>query len=399
LPTIHGLSDAADAAARRRLRLPGELATQASTKLHTLVTLTRAGVVHPERPDHLWNTARALLRYGTTPAAGYAANARNHPDAPAVIDELGTLSFKEVHERSNALAPALKEDGLEAGDAVAIMCRNHRGWVDAMVACSKLGANALFLNTAFSGPQLADVTKREKPKAVIFDHEFADVLKDAGRRRKRYVAWHEPDDGARGRDPMLEDVIAGGDPSDLDAPSQQGRAIILTSGTTGTPKGASRSMPKTIDPIAALLAVIPLRSREKTMIAAPLFHAWGFAQWALGISLASTVVLKRRFEEEATLSLTAQHECSALVVVPVMIQRILELDDEVLDRYDLSKVRAVPVSGSALRARCRTAGWTTSARTSTTSTARPRSRGRRSPRRATCARRRARPDGRRAEAS
>jgi fatty-acyl-CoA synthase len=107
-------------------------------------------------------------------------------------------------------------------------------------------------------------------------------------------------------------------------------------------------MPKSIDPIAALLSVIPLRSREKTMIAAPLFHAWGFAQWALGISLSSTVVLKRRFEEEATLSLTAQHECTALVVVPVMIQRILELDDEVLDRYDLSKVRAVPVSGSAL---------------------------------------------------
>jgi acyl-CoA synthetase (AMP-forming)/AMP-acid ligase II len=84
------------------------------------------------------------------------------------------------------------------------------------------------------------------------------------------------------------------------------------------------------------------------MIAAPLFHAWGFEQWALGISLATTVVLKRKFDEESTLSLTAQHECTALVVVPVMIQRILELPDEVLDRYDLSKVKAVPVSGSAL---------------------------------------------------
>ena len=84
------------------------------------------------------------------------------------------------------------------------------------------------------------------------------------------------------------------------------------------------------------------------MLAAPLFHAWGFAQWALGISLASTIVLKRKFDEEGTLSLTAQHRCQALVVVPVMIQRILELPDEVLDRYDLSAVKAVPVSGSAL---------------------------------------------------
>src|SRR5829696_5121569 len=326
---------------------PGQLAAEAQTKLRTLVTLTRAGIVHPERPDHLWHTARALLRYGTTPAAGYTAAARNFPDEPAVIDELGTLSFKQLDARTNALANALAEDGIEAGDGVAIMCRNHRGWIDAVVACSKLGANALFLNTAFSGPQLAEVAQNEKPKAVIYDQEFGEVLADAGKRRKRYVAWRDPEEG-KAQDPLLEDLIEQGDTSPPDAPDQQGRAIILTSGTTGTPKGASRSMPKSIDPIASLLSVIPLKAREKTMIAAPLFHAWGFAQWALGISLASTVVLKRKFDEEATLSLTAQHECSALVVVPVMIQRILELDDAVLDRYDLSSVRAVPVSGSAL---------------------------------------------------
>src|SRR3954465_10874267 len=326
---------------------PGQLATEAQTKLHTLVTLTRAGIVHPERPDHLWNTARALLSFGTTPAAGYMAAARNHGDDPAIIDELGTLSFRDVHERTNALARALGAEGLEAGDNVAVMCRNHRGWIDAVVACPKLGANALFLNTAFSGPQLADVAKREKPKAVIFDHEFEDVLHVASRRRKRFVAWHEPGDG-RLKDPLLDDLMDKGDPGDVPPPDRQGRAIILTSGTTGTPKGAERSMPKTIDPIAALLSVIPLKARERTMIAAPLFHAWGFAQWALSISLMSTVVLKRKFDEEATLALTARHECTALVVVPVMIQRILELEDEILDRYDLSKVKAVPVSGSAL---------------------------------------------------
>src|SRR3954453_9282088 len=285
---------------------PGRLANQAHTKLHTLVTLTRAGIVHPERPDRLWHTARALLKYGTTPAAGYTAAARNFADEPAIIDELGTLTFKDVDQRTNALAHALRNDGVEPGDGVAIMCRNHRGWIDSVVACSKLGAHALFLNTAFSGPQLTDVAKREKPKAVIFDHEFAEVLKDASNRRKRYVAWHDPDDG-KANDPRLKDLIERGDPAPVSAPDEQGRAIILTSGTTGTPKGASRSMPKSIDPIAALLSVIPLKAREKTMLAAPLFHAWGFAQWALGISLGTTVVLKRKFDEEATLSLTAQH--------------------------------------------------------------------------------------------
>src|SRR4051794_33470096 len=228
--------------------------TEATTKLHTLVTLTRAGIVQPERPDRLWNTARALMRFGTTPAAGYTANAQNFPDEPALIDELGTLSFRELHARTNALAHGLAADGVAPGDGVAIMCRNHRGWIDAVVACSKLGANALFLNTAFSGPQLTDVVKREKPKAVVYDFEFAEVLADAGKRRKRYVAWHDPEDG-KAQGPRLEDLIEGGDSSQPASPDEQGRAIILTSGTTGTPKGASRSMPKSIDPIASLLSV------------------------------------------------------------------------------------------------------------------------------------------------
>src|SRR6185503_7827149 len=137
---------------------------------------------------------------------------------------------------------------------------------------------------------------------------------------------------------------------DVKPPSQRGKAIILTSGTTGTPKGASRSQPRSLDPAAALLAMIPLKAREKTMIAAPMFHSWGFVHFTLGMSLSSTLVLERRFDPEGTLSLTARHECTALIVVPVMMQRILELPEHTLGRYDLSKVRVVAVSGSALPA-------------------------------------------------
>src|SRR3954464_3998015 len=187
---------------------PSQLAAEVQTKLHPLVTLTRAGIVHPERPDRLWHTARALLKYGTTPAAGYTAAARNFPDEPAIIDELGSLTFKQGDPRTNALAHSLRRDGVQEGDGVAIMCRNHRGWIDSVVACSKLGAHALFLNTAFSGPQLTDVAKREKPKAIVFDSEFEEVLSDAAYRRKRYIAWH--DDG-KVKDPTLEELIAKGD--------------------------------------------------------------------------------------------------------------------------------------------------------------------------------------------
>jgi acyl-CoA synthetase (AMP-forming)/AMP-acid ligase II len=329
------------------MSIAGRVSKEVTTKLHTVYALTNAGIIRPQRPDRAARVALAFLRWGPTPAAGYASNAARYPDETALVDELGTLTFKDIHERTNALAHKLHQDGVGVGDGVAIMCRNHRGFIDAYVAVSKLGANALFLNTAFSGPQITDVAKREEPKALIFDHEFADLVKDAGKRRKRYIAWHDPDEG-KPKDPRIEDLIAEGDPSDLSPPPDRGKAIILTSGTTGTPKGASRSQPKSLDPAAALLAMIPLKARERTMVAAPMFHSWGFVHFTLGMALSSTLVLNRKFDPEATLSLTAQHECTALVVVPVMIQRILELDDEVLDRYDLSKLRVVPVSGSAL---------------------------------------------------
>jgi hypothetical protein len=149
----------------------------------------RPGSSGSSGPDRARRTALTIIRWGVTPAAGYEASAARYPDEVALIDELGQLTFREIQERTNALAHALADDGVNEGDSVAIMARNHRGFVEAVVACSKLGAHALFLNTSFSGPQLADVAEREKPKAIIYDEEFAEVLADAGHRRKRYISW------------------------------------------------------------------------------------------------------------------------------------------------------------------------------------------------------------------
>jgi fatty-acyl-CoA synthase len=328
--------------------LPGKVTTQVTTKLHTIRTLFGAGILHPGRPDQILGAVMGLIRFGPTPAGGYTASAARYPNETAIIDELGTLTYKDVHERTNALAHALADDGIKEGDGIGIMCRNHRGFIDAVVACSKLGANSLFLNTAFSGPQLTDVAEREQPKALIYDQEFGDLIKDAGKRRKRYIAWHDEEEHGDPTDPLLWDLVESGDKSDVVPPSEHGKAVILTSGTTGTPKGASRSQPKSLDPAAALLAKIPLHARENTMIAAPMFHSWGFVHFTLGMSLSSTLVLRRKFDPEGTLSATAQHECTALIVVPVMMQRILELPEETLKKYDLSRLRVTAVSGSAL---------------------------------------------------
>ncbi len=167
-----------------RNRIPGRVAG----KLQTVATLAGVGIIRPQRPDRLFHAAHALIRWGATPAAGYKAAASRYPDRTALIDESGTLTFREVHERSNALAHALAAEGIGPGSRVGIMCRNHRGWVESYVATNKLGAHALFFNTAFSGPQMADVAEREGPAAIIFDEEFAGVLEEASKGRKRFIA-------------------------------------------------------------------------------------------------------------------------------------------------------------------------------------------------------------------
>jgi fatty-acyl-CoA synthase len=319
---------------------------QVVNKLHVAATLTRAGILTPTRPDRLISTLLTVARWGPTPAAGYTAAAIRYPDEPAIIDELGTLTFSEVHRRTNGLAQALSDQGIKEGDSVAILCRNHRGFIEATVALSKLGAHSLYLNTQFAAPQITDVVAREKPIALIFDDEFTDMVAEAGQRRKRFIAWHDGD--SKPSNPVLEDLIQGGDPEDVVPPEEPGRVVILTSGTTGTPKGASRSQPDTLDPAAALLSKIPLHARETTMIAAPMFHSWGFAHFTLGMGLCSTLVLRRRFDPEDTVSAVAQHQATALVVVPVMLQRILELPKETIQRYDLRSLRVIAASGSAL---------------------------------------------------
>ncbi len=312
-------------------------------------TLVEAGLIAPIRPDRLVGVGRALVRWGTTSAGAIAVTAARTPAQPAVVDELGTLSYAELSRRANALASSFAAHGIRPGDGVAIMCRNHRGFMDVSIACSRLGAHALYLNTMFAAPQLAEVVEREDAKAIVYDEEFANLVAEARGVEKRFVAWADGESasGGAGGIPLIEDLIAAGDPAGVPSPKEPGRVVILTSGTTGKPKGAHRSAAG-IDSAAALLSKIPLRARETTMIAAPLFHSWGLAHYTLGVPIGSTFVIRRRFDPEDTLRAVARHKATALVVVPVMLQRILELPDEVLKRHDVSSLRIIAVSGSAL---------------------------------------------------
>ncbi len=311
------------------------------SQIDAIRVLAGTGAARPSRPDRLLGMGLALMRWGFTPAAGWAAGAARFPNQPAIVDEIGCMSFREVDEASSAIATGLIERGVTDGGSVGLLMRNSRWMPLALSAVAKAGADAVLLNTGFGAEQLADVMKREGVQAVIHDAEFDKLMADVPVDLLRVVGWHD-DDVEQITLAELADTAP-----HLTRPAHRGRQVILTSGTTGTPKGASRSV-EGLEPAAAFLSGIPLKSRETTVIAAPLFHAWGLAHLGLGLLLSSTLVLTRRFDPEQVLALVEEHEASALVVVPVMMQRMLELPEATRRRYDTSSLGVVAVSGSAL---------------------------------------------------
>ena len=306
--------------------------------------LREAGVIGLVRPDKAAKVGATFLRWGASPAMGAAVAAIHYPHETALIDERGSLTFEQVHRRSNALAHAFEKMGIGYGDGVGIMCRNHRGFIEATLAAAKLGASALYLNTMFAGPQLTEVTRREGPKALVYDEEFADLLDGVDGSVERVVGWT---DGATDA-VTIDSLIAANDDSNLKPPPDKPRFIVLTSGTTGTPRGAQRTSPDGLFALAALIDRIPFRRRETMTIAAPLFHSWGFFHFIMSLPTASTIVLRRRFDPEDTLRAVQEHQAQVLAAVPVMIQRILRLPEETLAKYDLSSLRITSLSGSAL---------------------------------------------------
>lgn len=319
-----------------------------SETLGLIGTMRRAGLIAPMRPDRYVRIAAAMRREGMGMTSGFASAAQRCPDRPGLIDERGSLTWRELDERCNALAAALQ--GLPSGQprVIGIMCRNHRGFVEALVAADRIGSDILLLNTSFAGPALADVVTREGVDAVIYDEEFTETVDRAlagTPDATRIVAWTDAE-----HERTVEGLIAARAGAQPQRTGRNGKMILLTSGTTGTPKGAKQSGGNAgIGTLKAILDRTPWRAEEPIVIVAPMFHAWGFSQLLLAASFACPVITRRKFDPEATLDLIDRHKATGLVVVPVMFDRIMDLPTEVRRRYSGRSLRFAAASGSRMR--------------------------------------------------
>ncbi|GAA5111306.1 acyl-CoA synthetase [Haloechinothrix salitolerans] len=315
-------------------------ASKATVAVQSAAVLYRAGLA--DRPDDSIRSLLAVHKVG--PFAGVISiGAHRNPNAVAIVDELGELTYGQVERRSNALARAWSQRGIGAGTVVAALCRDHRGLVTTMAATGKLGARLLLLNTGFAKPQLADVARREQVSLLVYDEEFTELLDAVDPDVERCLAWVDTERPAD----SLESLVAATDGAPVPAPERPGGFILLTSGTTGTPKGAPREKTSPLSS-AQLLDRVPLRRDYPMHMAAPMFHGTGLSQVLLAFALGNKVVLRRRFDPEEALRVVAEHRCAVLVVVPTMLQRIIDLGPEVLGKYDTSSLRIIFAAGSAI---------------------------------------------------
>lgn len=303
-----------------------------------------SGVVRATNPALALKQVRGLHKWGFNLAGGYAAGAAHSPDRIAVVDDRGTRTFTEMDQRSDALAGAMSATGLDSGDAIGLLSRNHAGMVETMVAAGKLGVDVALLNAGLSGRRIEEIVQRHRLSALFVDGDLEELVCYLHNDIPRYNTDGSPPVPGR---VTIDELIAQGE-NTFRTPTQPGRLIVLTSGTSGTPKGARRPHPKGFATIAALLSRIPMQMDEAMLIPAPLFHTWGLAGLQLSTALRATVVLPQRFDAEDCLRRIAEHRVATLIVVPTMVNRILDLPAGIRSRYDTSSLRHVISCGAPL---------------------------------------------------
>ena len=317
----------------------------------TLKRLKAAGAMNPKAPFAIARAMPWLLGRGPSLGIVSKMHAVVLGDKPAIHDIHGTLTWKELDERANRAANMLTSLGLQGNDRVAMVLRNGREIVEVALGAQKLGIIACPLNTWAKTKELQATLEQSDPKVLIYDVKHAEQVEKVAGDKIQLVAVGDPGlslDGSLGYEMLLEEASAS-PPPPFTRNAGAAKIVIHTSGTTGTPKGAARnSSAAGLGTLANLIARVPYRRDDVIFCPAPMFHSFGLATFTFGAALGATLVLPEKFDPEGSLEWIEKYKATAASFVPVMLRRIVSLDDEVKKRYDLSSLRIVMTSGSVL---------------------------------------------------
>jgi acyl-CoA synthetase (AMP-forming)/AMP-acid ligase II len=276
--------------------------------LQILRSLWRIGLVSL-RPSVPLAFLRAWWRCGSSYACLAQFAASRFPRHAAVVDEQGSLTFLELHRKSEELAAELFERfALHPGHRVALLCRNHRDMVVALIALTRLGVDVLLLSIESPGAVLQRILAGQSPQLIVHDAELAELL--AGCSSPCHV---------------IESVLAEQHVR-LPRTGKVGRILLLTSGSTGLAKSIARrpTLRSVLPVLAGLLQALPLRMHAPAISAIPLYHGYGLAVMAMALTFGAPLYLARRCDVGPLLNRLPQGAPPAVLIsVPTLLERWL----------------------------------------------------------------------------
>ncbi len=317
----------------------------------TIKRLHEAGALDPRAPVGIAISLPWLLGRGPSLGIVSQMHAVVLRDKPAIVDRKGTQSWRELDQRANQVAQVLRQQGFKGNDRVALLLRNGREMIEVALAAQKLGIVATPVNTWAKPKELKNTLESADPSLLVYDTRHSEQVEASAHEGVPLIFVGDSSEAVEGSadyEGLVKDQT-GIPPPPFTRDRGAARVVIHTSGTTGTPKGAQRdSSAAGMGSLANLLGRVPYRRDDIIFCPAPLFHSFGLATFTFALALGATMLLPDKFDPEESLEWIEKHKATAASFVPVMIKRIVTLDDAYKDRHDLSSLRIVMASGSAM---------------------------------------------------
>jgi len=257
------------------------------------------------------------------------ATARAYANKAAIVDEQGTLTYREFDDQVDALATFLHRAGIRPGEPVAYLFWNQRELLLSYHAITRLGAVVVSLNYRLSATELAHQLNASAARAIVYDESFLQItdqaLELAGRPILRIqaggkvagLATHSFADALR--EPVGRALL-----ESVEVTADDVSGIWFTSGTEGRPKGAVVRHRSAVAAAYASVAAIGIRNDTRCLAVAPLFHRGAAENTALGVTLVGgTHYLQPRFSPAATLDALARYEITMAFIVPTMARMLI----------------------------------------------------------------------------
>lgn len=299
--------------------------------------VTRAGIISAEGgPLAALKVLPNLARFHFTTAREIEQGAAATPERTALIDDSGVLNYRQLRDQSRSLAAWLLEIKAERGLdelRIGVMARNGRGIILPLGAKGYAGGHIFLLNIGSSPEQLRGIFAETGINILFIDDEFLPRLPETDTimdnitvvRAFEEAFEEEAAQDSAGMLRLAELVGRRGVGKQLPMWPKHGNIVLMSSGTTGIPKGIVRPEPKLPFVVAGYLEAIPWRAGDTVQLSASIFHTWGWSALQVALATRSTIVTRRVFDPEVCFQQIQNYRCTGLISSPIFFKQMLDL--------------------------------------------------------------------------